>query len=312
MTATTRFPAWSTYVVLAVRHDQHLAHARALADEVLAEVDRTCSRFRDDSDLSRVNGAPGTWVEIDPILARAVAVAVEAARESDGLVDPLLGRTLVHLGYDRDFAELEAVPDLPGELATPAEPRPHQAWRQIDLDTAGAVRIPLGTALDLGATAKAWAADLIATACVDALGADVLISVGGDVRIAGPGAETWPVGISEHVDSPFDEVVDVAGGGLATSSTRVRRWTRHGAGRHHLLDPRTDLPVEETWRLVTATGPSCLAANVASTAAVVLGSAAPAWLAARQVTARLVSTDGAVHRVGDWPEPATPQDGEVA
>jgi thiamine biosynthesis lipoprotein len=312
MTATARFDAWSTYVFLGVRDDRFLADALALTHEVLADVDRTCSRFRDDSDLSRVNRTPGTWVEVDPILAVAVSVAVDAAVESDGLVDPLLGRPLVDLGYDRDFAELGLLPDLPAELTLPAEPRPSQAWRRIGVDPGGAVRIPRGTALDLGATAKAWAADLVATACADELGADVLVSVGGDVRIAGAGAEPWPVGISERVDTSFDDVVEVTGGGLATSSTRVRRWTRDGARRHHLLDPRTDLPAEEVWRTVTATGPTCLAANVASTAAVVLGAAAPAWLAAREVTARLVALDGTVHRIGDWPAPDAADEGAVA
>jgi thiamine biosynthesis lipoprotein len=94
----------------------------------------------------------------------------------------------------------------------------------------------------------------------------------------------------------------LSGGGLATSSTRVRRWTHEGRVRHHLLDPRTGLPAPEVWTTVTATGPSCVAANAASTAAVVLGHQALRWLAHAGVTARLVAIDGSVHRVGGWPE----------
>jgi thiamine biosynthesis lipoprotein len=301
--ATTRFAAWGTYVFLGVRDPRHLAGARTLTDGVLAEVDRTCSRFRDDSDLTRVNAAPGTWVGVDPLLAAAVGVALDAAAASDGLVDPLLGRPLVQLGYDRDFALLATRADVPALTPAP-EPRQPGAWRQVEVDPAGAVRIPRGTALDLGATAKAWAADLVATAVAGELAADVLVSVGGDLRIAGDDPAPWPVGISERVDTAYDEVVDLAGGGLATSSTRVRRWSRSGARVHHLLDPRTDLPVAETWRTVTATGPTCVAANVASTAAIVLGTAAPRWLLDHGVTARLVASDCSVLRVGDWPEPA--------
>ena len=120
--ATTRFPTWGTYVFLGVGDADDLAAARGLAEAVLDEVDRTCSRFRDDSDLTRVNAAPGTPVAVDPLLAAAVAVARDAAEATDGLVDPLLGRDLVHLGYDRDFAALHELPD-PGPWTAPEVPR---------------------------------------------------------------------------------------------------------------------------------------------------------------------------------------------
>ena len=127
-----------------------------------------------------------------------------------------------------------------------------------------------------------------------------VVGLGGDLRVVGC-AGGWPVEVSEHPDEPVAEHVLLGSGGMATSSTRVRRWTRHGVRRHHLLDPRTGLPVAPAWRTVTATGPTCTAANVASTAAVVLGPDAPAWLAAHEVDARLVAADGSVTVVGAWP-----------
>ena len=159
------------------------------------------------------------------------------------------------------------------------------------------------------ARGKAWAADLIAAAYEQELSGSALISVGGDLRIANPDGHTWEVAVSERPgDTP--ELVSLDHGGMATSSTRIRRWTRRGIQRHHLLDPRTGQPAPEVWRTVTATGPTCTAANTASTAAIVLGESALGWLEDRSVDARLVAGDGVVHTVGAWP--ANPSERNVA
>ncbi|HEX4976307.1 MAG TPA: FAD:protein FMN transferase [Nocardioides sp.] len=299
----TRWRALGTFVYLATDHPATTRHAAALAHEILDAVDSTCSRFRADSDLSRANASPGHWVEVDPLLAAAAAVALEAARATDGLVDPCLGRPMVTLGYDRTFAELgSAAPHRVGPSEAPHDP---DAWRQLEVDPGGAVRVPPGCSLDLGATAKAWASDLVATAVADALGCRVVVSLGGDVRIAGPtGAGPWPVEVSERPGQPGETVL-LADGGLATSSTQVRRWRTSRGDCHHVLDPRTASPVRSVWRTASATGPTCVAANVATTAALVLGGEAVAWLEQRDVAARLVDGSGAVLRLGGWPHPSS-------
>jgi len=300
--------AFGTYLFLAVRRPAVLSAAVELAECVVADVDATCSRFREDSDLSRANAAAGSWVEVDPLLVAAVEVACQAAEATAGLVNPLLGRTLVQLGYDRDFRRLPTpvATLLPGD-APGAEAPSLDAWRDIRTDPGGAVRVPSDTALDLGSTGKAWASDLIAAAIEDDLGEAALVSVGGDVRVAAPDGRPWQVAISEAPDGPVHQVVGVEAGGLATSSTRVRRWSHRGVVRHHLLDPRTGGPAGDRWRTVTATGPSCVAANTAATAAVVLGDQAPAWLTERGVAARLLGSDGSLVTTGEWPrEPAAP------
>jgi len=289
------FRAIGTTVYVGVRDAAELRLARRIAAETLVDVDEVCSRFRADSDLSRVNASPGRWVEVDPLLVTAVEIAVDAARQTEGLVHPLLGRPLVQLGYDQDFDELVEV-----EHQYPVETPGINAWRQIALDRSGRVRIPVCTALDLGATGKAWAADLVATAYERNLCGSAVISVGGDLRIANPDGTPWTVAVSERPDAE-PTLVRLDSGGMATSSTQVRRWTRAGTRRHHVIDPRTGLPATERWRTVTATGPTCIAANTASTAAIVLGDAAPEWLAGRSVSARLVAHDGAVRPVGAWP-----------
>jgi thiamine biosynthesis lipoprotein len=290
--------ALGTYVHVTVDDPHVLDAAERLARDVLAEVDRTCSRFRTDSDLARVNRSPGVSVPVDRLLVAAVRVAVEAARVSDGLVDPCLGRTLVSLGYD---ADLDVVRSRDRAPVVPLQPPRPGAWREVVV-TDTSVRIPTGCALDLGSTAKAWASDLVATSIADELGCGTLVSLGGDIATAGPAAAlAWPVAISEGPDDPAEQLVGLGGGGLATSSSRVRRWTSGDVDRHHLVDPRTGRPATGPWRTVTATGPTCIAANTASTAAIVLGYSAVAWLSERGVDARLVDHDGHVHTTGRWP-----------
>ncbi len=304
MTRTSaRWSALGTYVFLATDDPAALDDAEAIARSVLADVDRTCSRFRGDSDLTRANARAGRWVEVDPLLAAATRVALEAAAETAGLVDPCLGLTLVSLGYDADMEQVRNR-RTPARLL-PVRPRA-DAWREVEVDPAGALRVPEGVALDLGATAKAWASDLVARTVAELLDCHLVVSLGGDVRVGGPGNALpgWPVRVTEQPDDERGETVLLVAGGLATSSTRARRWRTGDLVHHHLLDPRTGWPVPETWRTATAAGGTCVAANTAATAALVLGPRAPAWLDSHGVPSRLVAADGHVVRLGSWPEPA--------
>lgn len=297
---TADWRALGTYVQLIVAGGDRLEAARTIAVELLDDVDRTCSRFRDDSDLSRANRNTGAWTQVDPLLAAAVAAAVEAARQTDGMVDPTLGRSLVAIGYDRDIA---AVRNGTGPTAIPVPALPG-AWTQIEIDPGGGLLVPDGVALDLGATGKAFAADLVAAAIADRTGTPCVISVGGDVAIgtAEGGPDTWRIAISELPGAEPEAMVRLGGGGFATSTTLARRWTRGGQVVHHLLDPTTGRPVTRSWRTASVAAASCLAANTASTAAILFGAKAPAWLERFGVTARLVDVDGDLTYVGDWLE----------
>lgn len=293
-TRTETFAALGTQIDVVTRpwHGEALR----IVEDVMADVDRTCSRFRADSDLTRVNASPGRWVAVSRTLAAAVELAVEAAAHTDGLVSPCLGRTLRSLGYD---ADLDVVRQRPADHRTGMRPRLPRidAWRDIGIDADGAVRVPADVELDLGATAKAFAADLAALTVHDELGVDVAVSAGGDVRIVNATGDLWPVRIAERPGDPVAETVYVIDGGIATSSTTHRRWTADGVVRHHLVDPRSGRPSTGTWRTVTAAGPTCVAANVASTAAIILGADAVGWLDEREVWARLVAADGSVTRL---------------
>jgi thiamine biosynthesis lipoprotein len=167
------------------------------------------------------------------------------------------------------------------------------------------VLLPRGIVLDLGATAKAFAADRAAADLARALDCGVLVSLGGDVAVAGAAPDGgWRIVVGEDhaaADPARDPVVAMGWGGLATSSTTRRRWRRGGRMLHHIVDPRTgDLPAP-VWRTVSVAGRDCVMANTATTAAIVLGERALEWLAARKLPARLVGVDGAVRVLGGWP-----------
>ena len=286
---------------------------------MLAAVDLACSRFRPDSDLVRANRAAGTWVRVHPLLVAALGAALAAAQDTDGLVDPTLGGALEELGYDRDFAELRhAGSDAPatGPAAVPVvlpgvdtRVARAQAWREVGLDPEGAVRVPEGAVLDLGAVGKAFAADLVASSVARSAGADCVVSLGGDVAVGAtprsPG-HPWQVAVAEAPGEAPAQLVVLDHGGMATSTTTHRRWVRRtpegSETVHHLLDPRTGRPVQPVWRTASVAAASCVAANTATTAALVLGADAPGWLAGRDLPARLVAADGAVHVVGTWPQ----------
>lgn len=291
----------TTAVVLADRPD-HLDAATAAARAEIDAVDTACSRFRSDSELSRLVDARGTTVVVSPLLAEALTVAFDAARATDGLVDPTIASSLRAWGYDRDFVALP--PGLPPlGVALQAVP----GWHTVHFDPATrSVLVPTDVELDLGATGKGLAADRAARAAAKAADSGVLVSIGGDIAVSGPAPEGgWDIRITDdHAEGPDDAdgpVVSISTGGLATSSTTVRRWTRGEVVVHHIIDPRCGRAADPWWRTVSVSAASCAEANAASTAAIVLGPSAEAWLASRGLPARLVHVDGTVATVAGWP-----------
>lgn len=289
-----RWEALGCTIHLETRQAIDLDPARRLVTQVLSDVDAVASRFRDDSELALVNENPGRWVRVDTLLVAALRVALKAAHDSDGLVHPLLGRPMVELGYDRTFGLLREV-TVPVGDQSPAPPL--DSWRDVELDE-DAVRIPDGTSLDLGATAKAWCTDLAVTALEEHLSDDAVVSIGGDLRTAGTGS--WEVAVSERPGDEPQVMIELTGA-LATSSTQVRRWRRAGVERHHILDPRTGAPAREVWRTVSVAAATCAEANTASTAAIVLGVDAAEHLSRTVAAARLVDTTGRIQLIGAWP-----------
>ncbi len=339
--ARARWQALGTNVELLVRDRDALPQARTILEHQLDGLDRACSRFRVDSELMRVNATAGRTIRVSSLLIETVELALRAAELTDGDVNPTVGAALVLAGYDRDMQLLDRTvpatreahtgassppvpaPSSPPVSAPSSPPVPAPSirarllggWRAIELDRERCtLRIPRATKLDLGATAKAWAADRAALAIYEAVGCGTLVSLGGDISTAGPAPAEEPVGqraragwqihvTDDHRSGPDSpgQTISIACGGLATSSTTVRRWRHRDQTMHHIIDPTSGEPAKEVWRTVSVAASDCADANIAATAAIVRGARAPEWLAELGLPARLVDRSGNVRTVGGWP-----------
>jgi FAD:protein FMN transferase len=295
MSASHSERAWSCAVRLVVDDDRALRHAAADLHALLTSVDKVASRFRADSALCYANAHAGRPVAVPRLLADLVAAALQVAAHTDGAVDPTVGRAMAALGYDRDIRLVTE--DGPEHAPAPAR----RTWRDVRLvPAAGLLTVPIGTGLDLGATAKAYTADIAARTLARRYDTAVLVELGGDVAVSGERADGWRIRVAEQAGGD-GQLVLIRAGGLTTSTTTVRRWRRGGRPVHHIVDPRRGLPADGPWRTATVAAADALHANAASTAAIVLGERAVRWLDEGGYAARLVETDGSVHTTAGWP-----------
>jgi FAD:protein FMN transferase len=302
-TATfARFGALGSIAVIGVTDPAALAVARAAVERVLEDIDLACSRFRDDSELMAVNASAGEAVRVSPLMLDAVEASLRAAELTDGDVDPTVGAAVIALGYDRDF-ELIATSEMPvPRVRVSSVP----GWRGVHVSRgARTVRLARGVKLDLGATAKALAADRAAASAHERAGCGVLVSLGGDIAMCGePPAGAWHIRVTDDHRSDASapgQSITLSSGGLATSSVTTRRWQTESGPAHHLVDPATGRPAEGPWRTVSVTAASCVDANTASTAAIIRGERAIPWLEALGLPSRLVTVEGRVRHVAGWP-----------
>jgi thiamine biosynthesis lipoprotein len=280
------------------------ARQAAEADRVVALFEAwegALSRFRPDSELSRLNAAAGRPFAASPLLLEVVASSLRAARASDGIFDPSLEPALRALGYDRTFEDVAL--DGPAVGRAPAG----GSWRSIDLDrAAGTIRLPRECALDLGGIAKGMAVDAAVSLLAERGVAAAIVEAGGDIAVTGlpPGAGAWPVAV--EVGRGLREV-GIASGALATSGISRRRWRRGGVEQHHLLDPRDGAPARNDLWSVTAAAVTCAQAEVAAKVAYVLGrERGMRFLLRVGIPALLVRRDGSEVLVGSWREGGAP------
>jgi thiamine biosynthesis lipoprotein ApbE len=292
------FKAMGTLNTVVVADEAALPAAMDIVKTQIEEIENACSRFRPDSELSRLNRrAGGDPVLLSPLLEKAIVAALDAAEMTDGLVDLTVGRNVEEAGYTVTFRDLPA--DGPAiQLLT----RRVAGWRSLTYDPgAHTLRVPAGVAIDLGASGKAWAADRSATAVADKLGVSVVVECGGDIAVGGPLLEGgWPVRVAVDEEAADGQDILVFDGGLATSGTSARRWRRGGIEMHHIIDPSTGLPAQTPWAMVSAAAATCVEANAAATAALIMGEHAIEWLNSIEIPSRLVAVDGQVHYAGSW------------
>jgi thiamine biosynthesis lipoprotein len=294
--AQVHWQRWSTDMQIVVADPRSLCTARREVDAELDAIEDAASRFRPDSEINDLARSCGQPTEVSETLANLLDAALTAASQTDGDVDPTIGAALVALGYDRNVASADDVGLSTTSVGMVAN------WSMVALD-GRVVTVPPGVLLDLGATAKAVAADQCAQRVHDVTGSGVLVNLGGDIATAGPAPDGgWQVLVQDADDEPASSVSLPSGAALATSSTIRRRWRDGDDVMHHILDPRTGRSAEPVWRTVSVAAQTCYAANTVATAAVVRGWRALDWIRQLGMTARLVDRDRTVHTVGGWPD----------
>jgi thiamine biosynthesis lipoprotein len=272
------FRAMGTDVSLTGPDAASFTRASEAVEAVFAREERRFSRFREDSELSRVNLAAGRWTPVSAPFEALIGLALMQAQRTDGLFDPTVLHAMVAAGYDRDFDEL-----LAGARGALHPPQPCGRWREI-ATRPGEVWLPAGVGLDLGGIAKGWTSDLAAEAAVREGLPWSLVSAGGDLRIAGD-APSIDVRIEDPgAPSETAATLRLDSGALASSSTLRRAW---GPDLHHILDPRTGAPTDSPIVQSTVWAPTCAEAEVLATWALLTGTAAM-----DSVACALVSRDG--------------------
>ncbi|MFZ1062992.1 MAG: FAD:protein FMN transferase [Acidimicrobiales bacterium] len=291
------FEVWGMSGSLHVEHPRHGDFARQRLWYWLDAVDASCNRFRRDSELSRLNEGHGHAVTVSETFARCLGAALESARLTDDLCDPTVLDALVSLGYDRDYDELV------GATVMVQDSRPAPGIGAISFDPdERRVLLKDGCLLDLGASAKALAADLVADELAEYGG--VVVEIGGDVALRGSGPDgPWVIGVADRLELRGDEPrVSQRGGGIATSSTTTRTWFAKGSTYNHIIDPRTGSCASGPYATATVSASSCVIANAFATAALLWGEEAGYHVAQAGWSARLVRHDGRVELVGGWPQ----------
>ena len=292
------FAAIGTLNRVVVDEASALPEAMAIVQAEIHEIDRVCSRFREDSELSRLNrSGQGRETELSPLLEEAIVAALQTAEMTGGLVDLTVGRCVEDVGYTVTFRDLP--PEGP---ALELHVQRAVGWRSLHYDpVAHTVRLPEGVTLDLGASGKAWAADRSATAVAERLGVSVAVDCGGDIAVRGPHPPGgWPVRVAADIDADEYQDIVLFDGGLATSGTTARRWRRGGVELHHIIDPATGMPARTPWAMVSVAAATCVEANAAATAALIMGEPALRWLEDARLPSRLVDVSGAVSFAGGW------------
>lgn len=255
-------------------------------------IELQLSRFLPDSELSLLNGRHGLPTRVSPALWQAIGVALDAARHTDGLYDPTVIDALEAAGYTHSFAEgLDT--DAPVGQVTP----PKAGWRDIRLEErTRMVTLPPGVRIDLGGSAKAWAAERAAD-MLASLG-PCLVDAGGDIAARGtpPDSEAgWPIGVADPHQPDIDLcMLRICNRGVATSGVDYRRWRRGASVQHHIIDPRTRRPADTDLWTVTVVAQNVVEADMHAKVALLLGSEEGYRYIERQadVEALLVREDG--------------------
>jgi thiamine biosynthesis lipoprotein len=290
------FEIWGMTGTLATEREDQREFAESRLWHRLEAIDQSCNRFRMDSELTLLNARGDA--DLSLTLEMALVTALESYDVTGGLCDPTILPALLALGYDVDYAEIARRNDT---TLRAARPSPGASAITLDL-LEHRVSLAPGCQLDLGASAKALATDLVANDIAPSGG--VLVEIGGDVAVRGRGPDgPWSIGVSDVLEiSGHEPRVSITNGGIATSSTATRAWLANDQRVNHIVDPRTGTCAEGPYVTATVSAESCVRANAFATAALLWGEDASYHVAQGGCAGRLVRANGGVDYVGGWPQ----------
>ena len=261
MTAVRRFRAMGTDISVIGPVDEDIETAARKVRAIFASQEQRFSRFRSDSELSRVNERAGEVTEISSDFEKVLRAALDAAARTDGSFDPTVLPELVAAGYDRDFSLVRQV----SHTSQSAPSRVAGRWREVRL-CHRSMWMPKGMALDFGGIAKGWTADGAAEASDLSW---VLVDAGGDMRLCGRPDGPLPIAIGDPLEiGSVIAYLELTEGALATSNVTKRSW---GPGLHHLIDPCSGLPSQSPVVQATTWAGTCAAAEVSAKSVVIGG-----------------------------------------
>ncbi len=291
-----KFETWGLTGTLATQHGVDLPFAEDRLWHWIARFDAACNRFRADSEISTINARPAEAHQVSTTFGLALDAALRSHDLTDGLCDPTVLPALLALGYDRDYDELSSGPPREARRPVPAMGPAAVLWDRA----AHTVTLADGAGLDLGASAKALVADLVASELAPRGG--VVVEVGGDVAVRGDGPDgPWAIGVAETLVVTGNEPRISHQGGVATSSLAARTWRAGARVVNHVVDPRTGECANGPYATATVAAADCVSANAFATAALLWGEDAGYHIAQAGLSARLRRRDGAVEFVGGWP-----------
>jgi thiamine biosynthesis lipoprotein len=286
----------------------------SLADDALQVLDvleSRWSRFRPDSEISRLNAARGSPTIVSPITFELLRRAVTESHATGGAFDPTVLPALLAAGYDRDFAQVrDAVQERDiaqeGDRVECDAPVIPPGVSAVELDpTVGAVCLHDGATIDLGGIAKGFAADHVATRLLGLGASGACVNLGGDLRVVGasPSGDSWAVAVECEPGVPLQQhrgALALTEGGVATTSVRRRAWQRGGVRCHHVIDPRTGAPAISPWSSVTVLAGDATSAEIGATAALLSPdlATATAALTRRGAVGIAVDDEGAEWSIG--------------
>ena len=237
------------------------------AMRLVRDYERVLSKTIENSDVYKLNHAEGKPVEVNPETAELLRLAVEVSKNSSGAFDV----TIAPLSALWDFtAEQPSLPDAAALSVAAA----HVDYRNILIE-GNTVTLRNGAEIDLGGIAKGYIADRVAAFLKDQCVRHACINMGGNVVVFGgkPDGSFWSIGVRDPNGSPeqSEEVLSLSDGAIVTSGNYERFFELDGVRYHHILDPKTGMPIDNGVASVTIIGDCSALADALSTACFVLG-----------------------------------------